>query len=854
MEKIFKPIKHSITLILLLLLLVPGNFGVQASAQEPPQPSTNPTKRPTYSEDGKTLIDQNDSEGKNSQTFYLGADKDGNTVENTPRDDSEGLNPLIYETVQKEADGVLKNVKQSKTNIIDSKRSVLNYEQLTQLGYVEGESCTTTSNSPIKNRRIGICQDGIYTISSRQTDTAGNKGEIISKEIERDTTSPFKPNLNIAKTGDIFGEFLKVGVSGEGESKLELRVLSPSIIDQRFEFFLDKNGNFSNNSLLNLVCGEIEYKIIANLVDRAGNSSDSVTKTIKTLECPRCSSTGSGLFYHPLAGNSSIVTSKVKLTSDYPIRKIPNYYYAPHAGLDFGVPVNTPIYASFDGKVKSVTHKYQTNQQDSNLGWGNVVILEHDVNGTKHQSIYAHLSSERVVRQGDTVSMGQLIGYSGNSGSSTGPHLHYQIEKEGASLDSYLAKDGTVRWNMRYPINPRNYLGKIDGNLTEEQSKRYCTDRGFGNGGIDNPWGEILDAKELGEFKLTITKDRKNNITKELQPSPIITFIDTITKTNKAIVYGIGMYKNSDIKIEIKEEVCKGLFGICIGSLGWEIETKENKTQKLQHSEIILTKENHSDNQNNRLGQLWNDINKGLYKYDSIDIGDNNNQINYGQKVCTTTKIFGKLEGGTDWYQDFDFWGAEARGECEGVDVPDCYTTATGYDRCKAGEYAREYGSSKRNSNYQDFSDFAQEGYGGNCTNFVSQVLHDGGGLPEINNNGGIYNSDWFYESEAYRAPTWAGTSEFYDHATYRASIGSRFEIVDSIDELEVGDVISLAYSSGAERFHTVVISDKTNDNIYLASNTSDYSREPWYPEDDDNGKEKQFSDVGFNLVFIKIK
>jgi pimeloyl-ACP methyl ester carboxylesterase len=444
--------------------------GINVSAQDLPQPSTNPTKRPTYSEDGKTLIDQNNSQGINQQTFYLGADKEGNMVENTPRDDSPGLNPLKFET----KDGK----KQSAIDVIDSSNNVLSAEKLEKLGYVEGESCTTTSNSPIVNRRIGICQDGIYTIKTRETDTAGNKGEIISKEIERDTTSPFKPNLNVGKTGDIFGEFLSINLEGEGEAKVEIRIIpsdTGAVTD--YNIFLDKNGKFSSSSFLSLNCGEVTYTIKARVIDRAGNVGEfSKQKSITTLPCPTCSASGSGIFAMPL-GTAHKTAS---FSSDYPIRRIKQNYNAPHAGVDFATPSGTPVYASFDGTVKRAIYSYP-NKKYTSEGWGNVVILVHDVNGVKYQTIYAHLQDRRVLNQGDNVSKGQLIGYTGESGKSTGPHLHYQVEKEGASLEPELARDGVIRWNMRYPVDPKKYLGEVKGTIPEELQDKYCNQKDYGD-------------------------------------------------------------------------------------------------------------------------------------------------------------------------------------------------------------------------------------------------------------------------------------------------------------------------------------------------------------------------------------
>jgi murein DD-endopeptidase MepM/ murein hydrolase activator NlpD len=95
-----------------------------------------------------------------------------------------------------------------------------------------------------------------------------------------------------------------------------------------------------------------------------------------------------------------------------------------HFGQDIRVPYGTKVYATGDGKVASVG--------SSTGGFGNVVIIDH---GNGLRSYYAHLS-EISVSEGMNLKRGDKVGLSGDSGSSTGPHLHYQINKFGQPVNA----------------------------------------------------------------------------------------------------------------------------------------------------------------------------------------------------------------------------------------------------------------------------------------------------------------------------------------------------------------------------------------------------------------------------------
>ena len=107
-----------------------------------------------------------------------------------------------------------------------------------------------------------------------------------------------------------------------------------------------------------------------------------------------------------------------------------------HTGVDFALPPGNPIYVTGDGVVESVKFEF--------FGYGNHVVIDH---GFGYKTRYAHLKSIGVV-EGMKVKRGECIGESGNSGRSSGPHLHYEV----------LYKDR--------PVNPANYY---DLNITTEE-------------------------------------------------------------------------------------------------------------------------------------------------------------------------------------------------------------------------------------------------------------------------------------------------------------------------------------------------------------------------------------------------
>jgi murein DD-endopeptidase MepM/ murein hydrolase activator NlpD len=98
-----------------------------------------------------------------------------------------------------------------------------------------------------------------------------------------------------------------------------------------------------------------------------------------------------------------------------------------HYGIDMVVNVGTSVYASKSGKVIEITRNYGS-------GFGNSILIDH---GNGETSRYAHLSAFNI-GVGDNVDQGQLIGQSGNTGWSTGPHLHFEVRINGRAYDPGL--------------------------------------------------------------------------------------------------------------------------------------------------------------------------------------------------------------------------------------------------------------------------------------------------------------------------------------------------------------------------------------------------------------------------------
>ena len=170
---------------------------------------------------------------------------------------------------------------------------------------------------------------------------------------------------------------------------------------------------------------------LAELARRQAESEERVNNELKDAETKyeaqlaelerqrREAEASGGAWYWPLPGRNN-------LSSLFGMRYIFGYWSS-HGGTDIPAPAGTPIYAANDGVVTVV---YTANPDNSTYGYH--CIISH---GGGYATLYAHQCQPPLVKVGDTVTKGQLIGYVGTTGLSTGNHLHFELRIDGIRTD-----------------------------------------------------------------------------------------------------------------------------------------------------------------------------------------------------------------------------------------------------------------------------------------------------------------------------------------------------------------------------------------------------------------------------------
>jgi len=119
-----------------------------------------------------------------------------------------------------------------------------------------------------------------------------------------------------------------------------------------------------------------------------------------------------------------------RISSKFGMREHPRYGGRKfHTGVDISLSKGTPLHATADGVVSYA---------DRSGGNGNIVVIEH---GHSFSTVYAH-NTQNLVHPGQTVKRGDIVAYSGSTGVSTGPHVHYEVWKDGKSVNPQPFLDG----------------------------------------------------------------------------------------------------------------------------------------------------------------------------------------------------------------------------------------------------------------------------------------------------------------------------------------------------------------------------------------------------------------------------
>ena len=181
-----------------------------------------------------------------------------------------------------------------------------------------------------------------------------------------------------------------------------------------YEVFVDQNGKI-------LETGNIIY---ANLILQGKNNSLYIFKVKNNYDHfdNYGKSIRKSLMKTPING--------ARLSSSFGMRKHPiSGFNKMHQGTDFAAPMGTPIMASGDGKI--VRARWCG-------GGGNCVKIKHN---STYSTVYSHMSKfGRNIKKGKRVKQGQIIGYVGSTGMSTGPHLHYVVIENGKKINSQKLK------------------------------------------------------------------------------------------------------------------------------------------------------------------------------------------------------------------------------------------------------------------------------------------------------------------------------------------------------------------------------------------------------------------------------
>lgn len=137
------------------------------------------------------------------------------------------------------------------------------------------------------------------------------------------------------------------------------------------------------------------------------------------------------------------------ITSDFGNRAAPTAGASTyHQGIDISAPMNAPIYAAADGEV---VQNYDISKDTGEGGGGNHIAIKHSKTYT---TVYKHMVRPSKLKVGEKVEQGDIVGYVGMTGYTTGPHLHFEVKKNGKLVDpqEYLDKKNLLTYNKDYKL------------------------------------------------------------------------------------------------------------------------------------------------------------------------------------------------------------------------------------------------------------------------------------------------------------------------------------------------------------------------------------------------------------------
>lgn len=274
-----------------------------------------------------------------------------------------------------------------------------------------------------------------------------------------DSGLPMKQEDWLAETGERIGTMLRslddtkraLLLSKEtlDRKKTEADTLQEQL-DQRNEYLA---GSRQSKATL-LAKTQAEQQKYVTLVRTLEEELKDLENEINNLESGLIGSLDLGKIPKYQKGLLAYPVKKVVITQGYGMTsyaKSGAYGGGPHNGVDFGASTGTPVYAAMDGKVVAVGSMTKSGKW---YGYGRWIAIDH---GNGLVTLYGHLSKQGV-KKGEKVDKGEQIGLSGNTGYSTGPHLHFSV----FSADSFDIVPSSKVSGISVPIgahiNPTKYL------------------------------------------------------------------------------------------------------------------------------------------------------------------------------------------------------------------------------------------------------------------------------------------------------------------------------------------------------------------------------------------------------------
>ena len=261
-----------------------------------------------------------------------------------------------------------------------------------------------------RTEKIELTRNLVTNLFERKTIITNLNKEIIFKEAKI-LQSLYKTAIDLEIQPNIIIEFARI-YGFQVDFQRDIRKNDNFQI--MYEVFKDDNGKVFETG--NVIFADLKLSGVNNALyyfDKKGSEGhyDRSGKSVKKA-----------LMKTPING--------ARLSSSFGMRKHPiDGYNKMHRGTDFAAPMGTPIMASGDGVVKRARWCG---------GGGNCVKIKHN---STYQTIYAHMKNfARGIKEGVRVKQGQIIGYVGSTGKSTGPHLHYEVIKNGKKINSQKLK------------------------------------------------------------------------------------------------------------------------------------------------------------------------------------------------------------------------------------------------------------------------------------------------------------------------------------------------------------------------------------------------------------------------------